>query len=105
MLLVGLVCQALESSSYINLKIIGVVVTDQEIAEKIAELLKSKSKELETKRYTMLGVLLGMSRKILRWANSLNVKTELDKQMLEILGPKDERDGPKPKVSLLRENI
>ncbi|RKO85823.1 tRNA synthetases class I, catalytic domain-containing protein, partial [Blyttiomyces helicus] len=76
---------------------VGVVVTAEEIEASVRKLLKSRAAELEEKRYTALGALLGALRTDLRWANSLAVKEELDKQILALLGPKDERDNPKAK--------
>lgn len=78
---------------------VGVVVTPEEVRDAVSALIASKRKELEEKRYQMLGQLLGALRTSLRWASSLAVKEELDKQILAAIGPKDERDNPKTKVS------
>ncbi|KAK5670725.1 Glutaminyl-tRNA synthetase [Batrachochytrium dendrobatidis] len=76
---------------------VGVVVTSDEITASVAALVAEKKVELEEKRYQMLGSLLGLMRTRLRWANSLAVKEELDRQILALLGPKDERDNLKTK--------
>ncbi|KAJ1553575.1 hypothetical protein HK096_007321 [Nowakowskiella sp. JEL0078] len=60
--------------------------------------MKSRRKvDLEEKRYSIQGQLLGNLRQELRWANSLAVKDELEKQIKERIGEKDERDDPKAK--------
>jgi glutaminyl-tRNA synthetase len=58
-------------------------------------LFQKRKSEIEEKRYTILGSLLGDLRKELRWAQATLVKAEVDKQLLSTLGPKDHRDDPK----------
>ncbi|KAJ3172398.1 hypothetical protein HDU87_007903 [Geranomyces variabilis] len=77
---------------------VGVVVTLEDVSKAVAALLAEKKKDLDEKRYQLTGQLLGALRTSLRWANSLHVKEELDKQILAILGPKDERDDLKAKA-------
>jgi len=77
---------------------VGVMVSPAEIKSAIATVLKSKEKELKSKRYTLLGQLLSAVRAgHMRWANAASVKEELDAQMLAILGEKDDRDDMKKK--------
>ncbi|TPX33642.1 hypothetical protein SmJEL517_g03539 [Synchytrium microbalum] len=76
---------------------VGVVVTPDQIQDTVKALLASRRKELEKDRYTMLPKFLGDLRTSLRWAKPLEVKEELENQMLAALGPKDERDDPKKK--------
>ncbi|KAJ3221563.1 hypothetical protein HK099_003408 [Clydaea vesicula] len=76
---------------------VGVEVSQEEIAEAVGEFFKLKKKELIEKRYTMLGPILGTLRTTIKWANPLLVKEEVEKRMLELLGPKDERDDLKAK--------
>ncbi|TPX54510.1 hypothetical protein PhCBS80983_g05888 [Powellomyces hirtus] len=76
---------------------VGVVVTLEDIRDTVAALIASKKKDLDEKRYQVTGQLLGALRASLRWANALAVKEELDRQILAVLGPKDERDNPKAK--------
>ena len=78
---------------------VGVVVTEEQVQETVASIIKAKSEELSIKRYTMLGSLLGDVKKQLRWASPLTIKEQVDKQLLEFLGPKDERDDPKKQAS------
>jgi len=44
----------------------------------------------------LLGPLLAQAKQIpdLRWANGVAVKEELEKQVVVLIGPKDERDMP-----------
>lgn len=60
--------------------------------------MASKKEQIEEKRYSLLGPLLGSIKASLKWANAQAVKEELDVQLLALLGPKDERDDPKAKV-------
>lgn len=80
---------------------VGVVFTAQQIYDGVAILLASKASELQGKRYTLYGALLASLKTSLRWAHPGSVKQELDRQLLELLGPKDERDAPKLKVNLV----
>jgi hypothetical protein len=43
-----------------------------------------------------MGVLLAAVKAALKWADGAEVKRELDKQILELLGPKTEQDLAKP---------
>jgi glutaminyl-tRNA synthetase len=75
--------------------ILGVVISKEDIEKIVSETIASRKDELVEKRYQLLGPLLGSMKEKLRWANSLWVKEELDRQVLELLGPKDDRDDPK----------
>ncbi|KAH9272791.1 glutamine-tRNA ligase [Batrachochytrium salamandrivorans] len=76
---------------------VGVVVTLEDIVASVTDLISEKNAELIERRYQLSGSLLGLMRTRLRWANPLAVKSELDRQILALLGPKDERDDPKAK--------
>ena len=82
--------------------LIGVVVTAEEIKTKVAQILDQKKQELESKRYQIVGMLLGMVKKEIKWADQSLLKTEFDDQILALLGPKDERDDPKTVKLLIR---
>jgi glutaminyl-tRNA synthetase len=71
----------------------GIIVTADEIEAAVAKALRES--DVQIKRYQILGQILGLLRKDLKWANQAMVKTELDAQMLKLLGPKDERDDLK----------
>jgi len=76
---------------------VGVVVSQEEIQAAIKALLDSRKDELIEKRYTLVGQLLGSLRGQLKWANAQMLKEELDKSVLALIGPKDDRDDPKKK--------
>ncbi|ORX81559.1 glutaminyl-tRNA synthetase [Anaeromyces robustus] len=76
---------------------VGVVVTPEEIQAAVKSLLDSKKDELIEKRYTFVGPLLANLRQQLKWANALMLKEELEKGVVAIIGPKDDRDDPKKK--------
>lgn len=78
---------------------VGVVVTDEQIETIVASIVNENKKDLIEKRYSHVGPLLGKlkSNKDLQWANSATVKTVLDKLVLELIGPKDDRDTGKAK--------
>jgi Glutaminyl-tRNA synthetase, non-specific RNA binding region part 1 len=78
----------------------GVVVSAEEIKASVKALIEKKKKDLDSKRYQISGMLLGTLRKEQPWANSLALKEELDSQILDYLGPKDERDDLKAMVIL-----
>ncbi|CAG8776891.1 11850_t:CDS:2 [Gigaspora margarita] len=73
---------------------VGVVVTPDQITAAIAKHLEANKDALISERYKLLGPLLAQARQIpeLRWANGVAVKNELEKQVIAIIGPKDERD-------------
>ena len=75
--------------------LLGVVVSQEEIQAAIKALLDSRKDELIEKRYTLVGQLLGALRGQLKWANAQMLKEELDKSVLALIGPKDDRDDPK----------
>jgi glutaminyl-tRNA synthetase len=77
---------------------VGVVITPEQITAAVKEIMTKKKDDLDKKRYQVIGMLLGQVKAALKWANPLLVKEELDRQMLEYLGPKDERDDPKAMV-------
>ncbi|KAI9145547.1 tRNA synthetases class I, catalytic domain-containing protein [Paraphysoderma sedebokerense] len=75
---------------------IGIEISEQELISAVADIIKRNKDRLEKDRYRSLGFLLGECRATrLRWANSLAVKEEVEKNMTKVLGPKDERDDPK----------
>ncbi|RIA92996.1 tRNA synthetases class I, catalytic domain-containing protein [Glomus cerebriforme] len=73
---------------------VGVMVTPERISNAISSFLESKKESLIKDRYKLLGPLLAQAKQIpeLRWANGVTVKEELEKQVVTLIGPKDERD-------------
>ncbi|KAJ1768077.1 Glutaminyl-tRNA synthetase [Coemansia sp. RSA 1813] len=75
---------------------VGIVVSEQEIADNVRSVIESTKDTLLKERYRGQGKVLGMVKKVpdLRWADSGKVKSAFDAQILALLGPKDERDDP-----------
>ena len=79
---------------------VGVVVTAAEIKSSVSKLIEENRKDLVENRYRFnMGKLLGELRATLKWADGKLVKEEVDRQVLEILGPKTEADMAKPAKS------
>jgi len=76
---------------------VGVVVTQEEVQAAVKSLLESRKDELVEKRYTLVGPLLANLRQQLKWASPLMLKEELEKGVVALIGPKDDRDDPKKK--------
>lgn len=79
---------------------VGVEVTDDEIKQRVANFIKENETQLKKDRYlTRFGPLLGKlrGRKDLKWADSGKVKSELDEQILQLLGPKTDEDVQREK--------
>lgn len=74
--------------------LIGVVVSHEQVVTSIASLLEANRDVLVKERYKSLSPLLAKAKQIpeLRWANGVDIKNELEKQVIAIIGPKDERD-------------
>ncbi|RKP15386.1 tRNA synthetases class I, catalytic domain-containing protein [Piptocephalis cylindrospora] len=84
---------------------VGIKVTKEEIANAIEKLIDERRQVLLEERYRKVGPLLSTVRsdEHIRWAPVPEVKTELDRQILALLGPKDERDTGKVKVKKAKE--
>ncbi|CAG8524183.1 10996_t:CDS:2 [Paraglomus occultum] len=73
---------------------VGVTVTPEQISEAVSDLIASNKDALIRDRYKMLGRLLAEAKQLpsLKWAVGVAVKEEVEKQVLALIGPKDERD-------------
>ncbi|XP_046487003.1 probable glutamine--tRNA ligase [Neodiprion pinetum] len=72
---------------------VGVVVTPEEIEREVEILIKKHKDEILEKRYRFnSGPLMQEVRKILQWADGKAVKSEIEIQLLVLLGPKSETD-------------
>lgn len=90
------VLEHLDKARYEQACGIGIEVTENEVKDIIKELIIIHSEKLGNERYHALGFFLGEVRNTkLRWANPVIMKTEVDRALLEFLGPKDDRDDPK----------
>ncbi|CAK9291915.1 unnamed protein product [Gordionus sp. m RMFG-2023] len=68
---------------------IGVTVSPEEIELEVEKALDKYKKDLQQKRYKFnTGIIIGEVRKHLKWAEGKNVKSEIDIQILNLLGPK-----------------
>ncbi|KAI9218561.1 tRNA synthetases class I, catalytic domain-containing protein [Blastocladiella britannica] len=76
---------------------VGVNVSDDDAKRAVAALIDANAARVDADRYRSLGFLLGQARAspLLRWANTLVVKQQVEEQLAARLGPKDERDDPK----------
>lgn len=73
---------------------VGVVVTEDDVKKHIGEYIEKNKLLIEAKRYAGVPALLGEVKKIpaLKWAAPQLFKPVIDEKVLELLGPKDERD-------------
>jgi glutaminyl-tRNA synthetase len=80
---------------------VGISISPEEIKSFVAKFIEENKEDLETRRYTAVGSLLGKLKgsKDLKWASIVLVKQDFDAAILEALGPRDERDDGKKKVS------
>jgi len=78
---------------------VGVVVTPEMIEAEVEKSIGKVMEDLKAKRYRYnTGMLMAEVRKALKWADGKAVKSEIDVQVLDILGPKTEADlAPPPK--------
>lgn len=88
--------EVFEKQAGINLNL-----TDDDINNKIKHFLNETVKdELIEKRYTLAPKIYAEVRKLddLKFCNFGDLKKLIDNEVLAIIGPKDERDAPKPKA-------
>jgi len=77
---------------------VDVVVTPEEIKASVTGVLNKNKDELVKNRYKFpLGNLMSDLRTQIKWADGKLVKTELDAQILSLLGAKTEQDTNQPK--------
>ena len=76
---------------------VGVTVTDEQIRTNVKSVVDKHKNELIEKRYRFnWGLIMSEIKKLLKFADGKAVKAELDRQILELLGPKTEQDLAKP---------
>ncbi|KAG0235508.1 hypothetical protein BGW42_005121 [Actinomortierella wolfii] len=73
---------------------VGVVVTKEDVEKAIDAYTETVKDRLVKDRYKFYGIYFGGAKNIpsLRWASGADIKEAVDKKILEVLGPKDERD-------------
>eukprot|EP01116_Phalansterium_solitarium_P001780 TRINITY_DN115_c0_g2_i1.p1 TRINITY_DN115_c0_g2~~TRINITY_DN115_c0_g2_i1.p1 ORF type:complete len:657 (+),score=288.38 TRINITY_DN115_c0_g2_i1:139-2109(+) len=75
---------------------VGVVVTEQQIADNVDAVLKAKSEDLSKDGWSVpIGPLIQMLKDRLPWADAAAVKAKLDEKMLALLGPKVAKEKAK----------
>lgn len=78
---------------------VGIEITEAQVAEAVAKYIADNKASIEEQRYKSVTSILVNVKKLpsLRWANPAFFKPVIDKQVLELLGPKDDRDLVKKK--------
>ena len=78
---------------------VGVIITSELIETEVGNAISKVKAEIIEKRYRFnSGLLMSDVRKKLKWADGKAVKSEIDIQILDLLGPKTEADlAPPPK--------
>ena len=81
---------------------VGVEFTQEEIVAKVSEYIIANKERIVEQRYKVAQETLSVLKNTtgLKWASPLDVKKEVDAQFEALIGPKDERDSDKKKVSL-----
>lgn len=79
---------------------VGIVVTPEEIDRTVSSVLQKNKDSIVIQRYrSNVGKLMGEVLSSLPWADGKHVKSEIDVQLFDMLGPKNEADlAPPPKV-------
>ena len=79
---------------------VGIEYTKDEIAAMVETYLQANKERIEEERYKIVQETLSVLKNTtgLKWANSGDVKKEVDAQFEKLIGPKDERDLEKKKV-------
>jgi len=78
---------------------VGVVVTKEQIAETVRNLIEKERAALAEQRYRHAPKLMATLNASLPWAEGAALKSELDAQALALLGPKTEEDMKKVKAA------
>lgn len=77
---------------------VGINITSEQISAEVKAQIEKNRKDMLEKRYRFnFGGLIVEARKALKFADGKAVKSEVDAQILALLGPKTESDNAKPK--------
>ncbi|KAG0000869.1 hypothetical protein BGZ79_005382 [Entomortierella chlamydospora] len=73
---------------------VGVIVTKDDVKKAVDSYTETVKDKLIQDRYKYFGLFFAGAKNIpsLKWANGGDIKEAVDAKMLEVLGPKDERD-------------
>ncbi|KAM3968219.1 glutaminyl-tRNA synthetase [Aphomia sociella] len=79
---------------------VGIVVTPEQVEQTVEKHMAKYKQELLEKRYRFnAGIIMQAVRSELPWADGKAIKSEVDVQILDLLGPKTEADlAPPPKA-------
>ncbi|CAL5096754.1 unnamed protein product [Urochloa decumbens] len=76
---------------------VGIFVSFEEIQSTVTDVLNENMEAIVEQRYRInVGSLCGQVRKRQPWGDAKSVKEEIEKRLVEILGPKTEADNAKP---------
>jgi len=79
---------------------VGIVITDEEVEQAVEAAFGVAKEEILASRYRYnTGPLMGKVRAQLKWADGKAIKSEIELQLLDLLGPKTDQDLlPPPKA-------
>jgi len=78
---------------------VGIEYTAEKIFAEVKEHVEKAKSAIQEARYKgLISTLNSLKETDLKWASPAELKKALDAVYLEVLGPKDERDAPPPKV-------
>lgn len=86
---------------------VGVLVSGEDIEEAVSKVVNKHKSELLENRYRYnMGLLMQEVRKFQKWADGKMIKSEVDVQVLDLLGPKTEADlAPVPKTKVTEKKL
>lgn len=73
---------------------VGIEIAEAQVAEQVANYIAENKATIEEQRYKAVPSILVNAKKLpaLKWANPALLKPIIDEQVLDLLGPKDDRD-------------
>ncbi|VVT54419.1 uncharacterized protein SAPINGB_P004066 [Magnusiomyces paraingens] len=86
---------------------VGIVVTEAQVEEQVAKYIADNKASIEEQRYKAVPSILVNVKNLpsLKWASPALFKPIIDKQVLALLGPKDDRDLLKKKEKPKKEKV
>ncbi|KAF2076881.1 hypothetical protein CYY_001783 [Polysphondylium violaceum] len=92
--------EELNESDFVSQCGVGVVITRDQVKSAVADYISKNKDEIVEKRYQFpIGSALTDVKNTLKWANTKDIKEEVDEAILALLGPKTDADkAPAPKV-------
>jgi len=92
--------EELDEADFVSSCGVGVVITREQVKSAVADYIVKNKDEIVEKRYQFpIGSALTDVKNTLKWANTKDIKEEVDEAILALLGPKTDADkAPAPKV-------